>query len=120
MVGKVSWAAMLAFLIVIAVVGCRKTQPTPATYSPMGFTPAPSADVYPPPGGAPAVADQWVCPMHRTFKLPQPGKCSICGMDLVHSSELSGAQESSSGSGHSRSSGSADSHSSGSGCGHCG
>jgi hypothetical protein len=118
MAGKVSWPTMLALLIVIAAIGCRKTQPAPAQYSPMGFTPAPSTDIYPPPGGVPVAADQWVCPMHPTFRLSQPGKCSICGMDLVHSSELSGAQqESSSGSEHSHSEGS---HSKGSGGGCCG
>ncbi|MHC4177125.1 MAG: heavy metal-binding domain-containing protein [Planctomycetota bacterium] len=109
-----------ALLAVLPAVGCRQTQPTPAEYPPTGFTARPSADIYPPPGGAPPAADQWVCPMHPTFQLSYPGKCSICGMDLVRSSELSGARESSSGSEHSHSSGSGDSHSSGSGCGHCG
>jgi len=120
MLCRISRLAMLALLVVIPVVGCRKTQPTPATYPPMGFTPMPSTDIYPPPGGAPAAADQWVCPMHPTFRLSQPGKCSICGMDLVHSSELSAAQESSSGSERSHSERSGNSHSKGSGCGSCG
>ncbi len=120
MLRTVLWLAALALLVVLPALGCRKTQPAPTGYSPLGFTPAPATDIYPPLGGAVVAADQWVCPMHRTFKLPQPGKCSICGMDLVHSSTLSGADKPSSGSGHSHSSGSGDSHSSGSGCGHCG
>ena len=120
MLRTVLWSAALALLVALPALGCRKTRPAPAEYSPLGFTPTPSTDIYPPLGGAPAVADQWVCPMHPTFRLSQPGKCSICGMDLVHSSKLSDADKPSSGSEHSHSSGSGDSHSSGSGCGHCG
>lgn len=62
-------------------------------------------------------AEEWVCPMHPRFKLSHPGKCSICGMDLVRSSKLSDAEKASSGSGHSHSSASGQSHSSE--CGSC-
>lgn len=36
--------------------------------------------------GAPAVAEQaevWTCSMHPQIKLPKPGDCPICGMDLI-------------------------------------
>ncbi len=121
MLRTVSIVIMLALVVVPPAVGCRKPQPTPTPYSPVGLTPMPSTDIYPPPGGISTVTEEWVCSMHPTFKMPQPGRCSICGMDLVPASELSGPQESSSGSGHSQhSSGSGNSHSSGSGCGSCG
>ncbi len=29
------------------------------------------------------VAEIWTCPMHPQIKLPDPGDCPICGMDLV-------------------------------------
>lgn len=102
---------MLALVVVLPAIGCRKARPTPTFYPPIGITPTPTSGV------APAVADEWVCPMHPTFKMSQPGKCSICGMDLVHASESSGAQGSSSASGHSHSEGS---HSKGSGHSCCG
>ena len=114
MLGKVFGLVMIGLLVVMSTVGCKSTTPTSAVYPPVNFTPTPMS------GLAPAVADQWVCPMHRNFRLPQPGKCSMCGMDLVHSSELSGAETPSSGSEHSHSSGSGNSHSSGSGHGCCG
>ena len=31
----------------------------------------------------PATATLWTCPMHPQIKLPDPGDCPICGMDLV-------------------------------------
>ncbi len=104
MLQRVSVLVMLAMLVVLPAVGCRKTRPAPATYPPVGFTPTPTS----------GVADDWVCSMHPTFRMPQPGKCSICGMDLIPASELSGAQGSSSGS-HSEGS-----HAKGSGGGCCG
>ncbi|OHB84079.1 MAG: hypothetical protein A2V98_10620 [Planctomycetes bacterium RBG_16_64_12] len=65
-------------------------------------------------------ADQWVCPMHPRIIESKPGKCSICGMDLVRSDDVSRAEEPASGSGHSHGSGGGHDHSSGSGCSHCG
>ncbi len=122
MLRTISILGVLMLVVVLPAVGCRKTKPAAVVSSPMGFPLDPSAAAYTPPGGypapgrVPAVANEWVCSMHRTFKMPQPGKCSICGMDLVHVSELPGPQESSSRSGHSQhSSGSGRSSSSGSG-----
>lgn len=91
---RLSRLLMLAVMIVVSNTGCRQTRPTPEVYPPIGFTPTPTS----------GVADEWVCPMHRTFKTPQPGKCSVCGMDLVHSSELPPAEKPSAESGHSHSS----------------
>lgn len=34
-------------------------------------------------GAADTVASLWTCPMHPQIKLPDPGDCPICGMDLV-------------------------------------
>ena len=28
-------------------------------------------------------AELWTCSMHPQIKLPEPGKCPICGMDLI-------------------------------------
>ncbi len=103
-----------AMLVVLPTVGCKSTQPTPAYYSPVGVTAATASDMYPP-DRLPAVADEWVCSMHPAFRMPRPGTCSLCGMDLVHASALPSTQESPSGSGHSHSSGPGRSVSSGSG-----
>jgi len=67
-----------------------------------------------------AADDEWVCPMHPSFRQSEPGKCSICGMDLVRSGGPTSANDSASGSGHSHSSGSGHSKSSGHGGGCCG
>lgn len=117
MLRRISWFVMLALLVALPAIGCKNTRPTPAGHSPAGFTPTPPSGVDPAVSRTPEVAEEWVCPMHPQVRMSQPGRCSICGMDLVRSSESSGA---SSGSGHSDSSGSGHSHSSGSGCGHCG
>ena len=41
-------------------------------HAPTGAQPAPAAG-----------ATVWTCPMHPQIKLPEPGDCPICGMDLV-------------------------------------
>ncbi len=66
------------------------------------------------------VAEEWICSMHPTFRQSEPGKCSICGMDLVRSGGPSGANDPASGSGDSHSPGSGHSGSSGHGGGCCG
>ncbi len=120
MLRVVSMLIIPALLVVLPAVGCKNTQPTQPAYPPAGYTPALASDMYPPPERVPAVANEWVCSMHPTFSVPQPGRCSLCGMDLVHVNELSSTQGSSSGSGHSHSSDSGNSHSSASGHGCCG
>ena len=32
---------------------------------------------------SPAAVTEWTCSMHPQIKLPKPGKCPICGMDLI-------------------------------------
>ncbi len=103
---------VLPLLVVLPAVGCRNKRPAPDPYSSSVFTPTPTAAA-----ASAAAADEWVCPMHTNYRLPQPGKCSICGMDLVHSSDLSDTEKPSSKSEHSHSEGS---HSKGSGGGCCG
>jgi Cu(I)/Ag(I) efflux system membrane fusion protein len=41
----------------------------------------------------PGTESLWTCPMHPQIRLPEPGKCPICGMDLVPLEQ--GAHESS-------------------------
>ncbi|NDY42622.1 efflux RND transporter periplasmic adaptor subunit [Dissulfurirhabdus thermomarina] len=60
-----SAALVAAFLIGLAMGG---RTPGPAT-------PAPTA--------APAAGTIWTCAMHPQIRLPAPGKCPICGMDLI-------------------------------------
>ena len=111
---------MIALMFVLSHTGCRNPRPAPVVYPPVGFTPTPSEDIYPPPGGDPAKAGQWVCPMHPQVRQSEPGKCSMCGMDLIRSSESSGADQRSSESEHSHSPETGRSQSSGSGGGCCG
>ncbi len=37
---------------------------------------------------APAIADEYVCPMHPEVRQATPGTCPLCGMDLVKASSL--------------------------------
>ena len=37
---------------------------------------------------APDMAGKWICPMHPAVIKTQPGKCDICGMDLVTTESL--------------------------------
>jgi len=36
----------------------------------------------------PDLAGKWICPMHPSVVKPQPGKCDLCGMDLVTTESL--------------------------------
>ncbi len=36
----------------------------------------------------PNMAGKWICPMHPSVVKPEPGKCDICGMDLVTTESL--------------------------------
>lgn len=38
--------------------------------------------------GEQAVSGDWTCSMHPQVRLPNPGKCPICGMDLIPVSQL--------------------------------
>ena len=37
--------------------------------------------------------EDWTCSMHPHIHLPKPGKCPICGMDLIPSAGLSMASQ---------------------------
>ena len=39
-----------------------------------------------------AVASEWTCSMHPQIRLPKPGRCPICGMDLIPVADLSSEQ----------------------------
>ncbi|UZR93018.1 efflux RND transporter periplasmic adaptor subunit [Chondrinema litorale] len=39
-------------------------------------------------------ASSWTCSMHPQINLPEPGKCPICGMDLIPKSDLSATDDS--------------------------
>lgn len=125
---KTSWFVAAGMMTVVAASGCRSTRPELPHY-PATDAPGPSAAaMYPAAELAPAATEeQWACPMHPQIRQSTPGKCSLCGMDLVRSAQLPAAGESSSGSGHSHSgSGHANSlesghsHGCGSGCSGCG
>ena len=109
--------AILGALFLMPMIGCRSSDHHAASYPAQASSMPDYASVeLPPPGYDPGTADEWTCPMHPRFKSPEPGKCSICGMDLVRQGDSSPAERRSSESGHSHSSGSGDSHSSGGGC----
>ena len=38
-----------------------------------------------------AEAEVWTCSMHPQIRLPEPGKCPICGMDLIRAEVASGS-----------------------------
>src|SRR5262249_44857086 len=38
-------------------------------------------------------AGEWTCSMHPQIRMPGPGKCPICGMDLVPVRELARSQD---------------------------
>lgn len=42
---------------------------------------------------APAGSDTWTCSMHPQIRLPNPGNCPICGMQLIPISKLSRARD---------------------------
>jgi hypothetical protein len=117
MSAKVNILLILAVLFVVPAMGCKSSRHQESSWAEMAantkYSTQQSTPSYSPP-----VADEWVCPMHPSYKKSEPGKCSICHMDLVRSSELPEGGEPSSESGHSHSSGSG--HSGSSGCGHCG
>jgi hypothetical protein len=58
------------------------------TGTPAGAATAPSA-----PGVAPDRASVWTCSMHPQVRQPKPGKCPICGMQLVPLAPAQGARQ---------------------------
>lgn len=118
MQAKVTHLFILAVLIVAPASGCKSSRHHEPSWAENMAANTKYSTQQSTPSYNPPMADEWVCPMHRSYKRPEPGKCSICQMDLVRSSELPAEGQPSSNSGHSHSSGAG--HSGSSGCGHCG
>ena len=67
-------------LVVLLIMGCSpKSAPQPATQAPKAAAEQSQAQV-------------WTCPMHSQIREPKPGKCKICGMDLVQVKKDEGQQ----------------------------
>jgi hypothetical protein len=96
---KIKMSLVLVALVIVPAIGCRGHHPHGLSWP----TPLASNTTYAAPVSTPsdtvAADDEWVCPMHRSVKLSDQGKCSTCGMDLVRLGDLSHAKQSSSGSG---------------------
>jgi membrane fusion protein, copper/silver efflux system len=54
------------------------------------LSPAPSSPVAPPMTEEPAMEEIWTCSMDPQVRLPKPGPCPICGMDLILAATDSG------------------------------
>jgi len=89
---------ILGALVIVPAIGCRGHHPHGLSWAAQMASNTTYAAPESTPGDTVA-ADEWVCPMHRSVRLSDEGKCSICGMDLVRLGDLSHAEESSSGSG---------------------
>jgi len=69
------FALLAAALLALAFVAGRSCGPTPPEQT--GHEEHPAADA---PAAAPEV---WTCAMHPSVRLPEPGQCPICFMDLI-------------------------------------
>lgn len=119
MLNRINRWLIFGALFALSTIGCRGPHHRSASWADDMASNATYAAPESTAGYTLPAADQWVCPMHPRVIESGPGKCSICGMDLVRSDEVSRAEEPASGSGHSHGSAGGD-HSSGSGCSHCG
>jgi len=128
LIHRTAWRIVLIVLVVLVVlpsVGCRTARPAapsaPAVREPLPG-PTPAAEPNPAEGSTPEVI--WTCPMHPEISRPGPGKCPICGMELVAVSRSPGGTKPSPGSSpereHSDSPHSGGGHSHASVGGHCG
>ena len=122
MLTKINKLLIVGVLFLVPTIGCKSTQRNdPSWANEMASNTTYAAPQPTSSHTLPAAADdEWVCPMHPSFRLSEPGKCSICGMDLVRSDGPSSANDPASESEHSHSSGSGHSGSSGCGGGGCG
>ncbi len=68
-------------LVVLLVMGCSP-KPAPQTPKASSSQQAEQSQV-----------QVWTCPMHSQIREPKPGKCKICGMDLVQMKEGEGKQD---------------------------
>ncbi len=62
-----------AGLILIAFIGGRLS----------GKSPTPPEHAHPQASSPKPKASTWTCSMHPQIKMPKPGKCPLCGMDLI-------------------------------------
>lgn len=109
---RTAWYA-LGVILVVATIGCRNPQRQKSDY----YTEMAKHTVYDPYSPSPSASSEpanseWTCPMHPQIQENQPGKCSICGMDLTREGESSPNMGNSS----SHSTPSSGSHSKKSGC----
>ena len=117
MLTRKSRLLIVGALLIVSVAGCKSGPRHESNWAHELASNTPLPPPEPTSSYSRPAADEWVCPMHPRVKQPEPGTCSICGMDLVHSDSLSDTRESSSGSGHLHTEGA---HSKGSGRGCCG
>lgn len=76
--------AIVLFSAAIAALVFRRQLAAWFSYDENGAAPAPSGSVVQTGGPiAPGDIDHYTCPMHPSVHKPGPGKCPICGMDLV-------------------------------------
>ena len=73
-------------LLGLAITGCNR-EPSNATPA----SPAPSAAAAPQAPSEQAKATIYKCPMHPDVTSDKPGKCSICGMNLVQADSSNAA-----------------------------
>ena len=64
-----------ALVAVLAIAGCAREQPSEAVVDAADDTPAEHALKH--------MAAEYRCPMHPDIVRDEPGKCPVCGMDLV-------------------------------------
>lgn len=118
MLTKINKLPIVGVLFLLSAIGCKSAQRHDVSWAKEMASNTTYAAPQPTSSYTLPSANEWVCPMHPRMIQTEPGKCSICGMDLVRSDDLSSASNPASESGHSHSSGSG--HSGSSGCGHCG
>jgi hypothetical protein len=83
---------ILGIPCLVLMIGCKSSQHHDSSWIDSPATSAAYASALPTPSYTPLVVrDEWSCPMHPRFRQPEPGKCSICGMDLVRSGSPSSA-----------------------------
>ena len=80
----------LGTLLLVATIGCQNPRRQKSDYyTEMAkhtvldpYSPSQSRSPEP-------ASNKWTCPMHPQIQGTQPGKCSICGMDLIREGESS-------------------------------
>src|SRR3989304_4509094 len=126
MFSRVKYLILIAIVELTMLSGCRSANQTVQSYPMPGQPQVSGTADYSAMNTAPPATDTWTCPMHAQIKSSGPGKCPICGMELVKYSVVpadAGTASQSSGSAtnpseNTNSPGTDHSHSSGSGCSH--